>query len=134
MRLPCSRESLSERPKDQLARAGEEETAFLLSEKGYTILQRNLRFPEGELDLVLRDGKTLVFVEVKTRRPGLYGSPSLAVHPGKQLRILAMARRFQSLCRLGHVPIRFDIVTVDWPEDATPKLEHLVNAFAPDQH
>ncbi len=132
MRLPCSRNSTSDRPKDQLARAGEDEAAQFLSEKGCAVLHRNVRFPEGELDIVARDGRTILFVEVKTRRPGLFGSPSLAVHPGKQRRILAAARRFVFLCRLESIAVRFDVIAIDWPEESPPKVEHIPAAFLPE--
>ncbi len=139
MRFAGFRNSTSDRPQDQLARAGEDEAAQFLHEKGCVILHRNIRFPEGELDIVAREGRTLLFVEVKTRRPvafsrfgSKYGSPALAVHSGKQKRILAAAQRFISLCRLEKISVRFDVVAIDWPENAPPIVEHIPAAFLPE--
>ena len=131
IRLPNSRNSISDHPKDQLARAGEDEAVLFLHDKGQVILHRNIRFPEGELDIVAREGETLVFVEVKTRRPSPYGSPSLAVQVGKQRRMIAAARRLMKLCQLEKFSVRFDVVAIEWPENATPTIEHFPAAFLP---
>lgn len=129
MRLPSSLQNTSEKPKDRLARAGEDAAADFLEDNGYVILHRNIRFPEGELDIVARQDAELVFVEVKTRQSDEFGSPELAVSPNKQRRQMAAAGRFISLCRLHHVPVRFDIVSVLWTPDAPPKIEHHRNAY-----
>lgn len=124
----ASFQNVSEKSKDRLARAGEEEAIFLLREKGYTVLHRNILLPEGEIDVVARKGRLLVFIEVKTRRQG---DPWNAVTEAKQRRQCAMAGRFMSLCRIRDVPVRFDIISIVWPEDASPKIEHWENAFQP---
>lgn len=131
MRLPSSLQNVSEKPKDRLARAGEAEAVRYLEETGHTILHKNIRFPEGELDIVARQGPELVFAEVKTRRSDEFGSPGDAVDESKQRRQVAAASRFLSLCRLNGVPVRFDIVSVTWPPDAPPEIEHLRNAYRP---
>lgn len=129
VRFPSTLKSVSNKTKDQLARAGEEEVVIMLQEKGYLILHRNIRFPEGELDIVARDGETLVFLEIKTRRRKDAGRPYEAVKAAKQRRQVALARRFQQLCGVQNVPVRFDIVSVIWPEDGPPEFEHLSDAF-----
>jgi putative endonuclease len=129
IKFPSTRQSRSEKEKDQRARAGEDAAADYLIAKGYSVIHRNIRFPEGELDIVAKWEKTLVFVEVKTRKTENYGSPSLSVSVEKQRRQVAMASRFISICRLWEVPIRFDIVSVVLPPRQVPKIEHIENAF-----
>ena len=129
VKFPSIRQSRSESPKDQRARAGEDAAAHYLTAKGYTILHRNLRFAEGELDLVAKSDNTLVFIEVKTRETEQFGSPSLSVSKGKQRRQVALASRFLSLCRLQKVPVRFDVVSVLLPSGQPPKIEHIESAF-----
>lgn len=131
MRLPSTLRNTSDNPKDRLARAGEEEASLFLEEIGYTILHRNVRFPEGELDIVARQGPMLVFVEVKTRQGDRFGKPDVAVGSNKQHRQVATASRFLTLCRLQAVPVRFDIVSILWPKGKPPEIEHLSNAFQP---
>jgi len=129
IKFPATRQSRSEKQKDQLARAGEDAAALYLSAKGYTILHRNIRFSEGELDFVARSGKTLVFIEVKTRKTAKFGQPYHFVSEKKQRRQAAMANRFISICRLQDVPVRFDIVSVVLPPEQPPQIEHIENAF-----
>ena len=129
IKFPSTRRSFSGNPKDQRARAGEEAAARFLASKGYTILHRNIRFPEGELDFVAKWGNTLIFIEVKTRKTEKFGQPYLSVSEGKQRRQAAMASRFISLCRLQDVPVRFDVVSIVLPHGQPPKIEHMENAF-----
>ena len=67
--------------------AGEDRAAAWYRARGYAVLARNWRCREGELDLVVRRGRTLVFVEVKTRRTDRFGIPAEAVTPTKQRRL-----------------------------------------------
>ena len=129
IRFPSTRKTRSKKEKDQLARAGENAAVQHLESKGYTILQRNIRFPEGELDLVAKWKKTLVFIEVKTRKTEQFGKPYLSVSERKQRRQVTMASRFVSICRLQHVPVRFDVVSIVLPPEQPPKIEHVENAF-----
>ena len=129
IKFPAIRQSLSEMPKDRLARVGEDAAAHYLTSKGYTILHRNIRFPEGELDFVAKWEKTLVFIEVKTRVTEKFGQPYQFVSDKKQRRQVVMASRFVSICRLQTVPVRFDVVSVVLPPEKPPKIEHIENAF-----
>jgi len=129
VRFPAIRQSRSQKSKDQLARAGEEAAAHYLASKGYTLLHRNIRFSEGELDVVAKWEKTLVFIEVKTRKTDKFGQPYHFVSEKKQRRQIAMASRFVSICRLQGVPVRFDVVSVVLPPEQPPKIEHIENAF-----
>jgi putative endonuclease len=77
-----------------LGRWGEEEAARFLRRLGMTIVERNLRTPVGEIDIIARQGKILVFVEVKTRRSDAFGTPQEAVGPTKQRQIIRTALWF----------------------------------------
>ena len=68
----------------RLGQAGEEAAVMLLTRAGFTLLDRNWRQGRLELDMVCRDGREVVFVEVKTRRSDGYGGPAAAVTPAKQ--------------------------------------------------
>ena len=68
-------------PRRQLGDHGEDLAAAALKKQGYKILERNYVTPLGEIDLIARQGKTVVFVEVKTRKSDRFGSPQEAVTP-----------------------------------------------------
>jgi putative endonuclease len=91
------------------------------------ILMRGYTAHHGEIDLIARDGDTLVFVEVKTRRQGV---PAEAVTPEKQRRITLAALHFLREHGLLEQRCRFDIVAIDWPDDRRePRIDHIRNAF-----
>jgi putative endonuclease len=92
--------------------AGEDRAAAWYRSRGYTILDRNWRCREGELDLVVRRGRTLVFVEVKARRTDRFGTPAEAVTPTKQRRLRALARRYLDEHDLRPSSLRFDVVSI----------------------
>ena len=112
----------------QLGDAGEDLAAAALKKQGYKILERNYVTPLGEIDLVARQGKTLIFVEVKTRRRGVFGSPGEAVHPAKQARLRRLADYYLKQKRLAEVPVRFDVVGIAFEGD-NPHIEIITNAF-----
>ncbi|MHB8764523.1 MAG: YraN family protein, partial [Deferrisomatales bacterium] len=91
---------------------GEDLAARHLRSLGYRILERNYRCPLGEIDCVAVEGRTLVFLEVKTRRSARYGGPLEAVDRSKRRRLTRLARHYLMEKRLGEVPQRFDVVAV----------------------
>jgi putative endonuclease len=112
-----------------LGTRGEAVAARHLRRDGLRILLRGHRVRHGELDLIARDGDTLVFVEVKTRRRG---DPAEAVTPLKQRRVCRAALRFVRYHGLDQIGVRcrFDVVTVVWPDDrGRPLVEHHRDAF-----
>lgn len=104
---------------------GEALAARYLEEQGLVVLSRNWRCREGELDLVLTDGRTLVVCEVKTRTTDNYGPPAEAVDDAKAARIRRLARRWRADHGVPHVETRHDIVSILWRPDQTPKVSHL---------
>jgi putative endonuclease len=107
---------------------GEEQAAGYLKRRGMKILQRNLRTPVGEIDIVARDRKTLVFVEVKTRQSQLFGTPQEAVGAHKQRQIIRTAQWYLSAHPAGKLQPRFDVVAVLKLGEQV-RVEHIVNAF-----
>lgn len=111
-----------------LGRTGEELAAQALEAAGFKIVARNFRTRLGELDLVARDGRVLVFVEVKARSGRAYGSGAEAVDWHKQQRLRRLACAFLGE-ELNDTAIRFDVVDVSfWPGER-PVLRHIANAF-----
>jgi putative endonuclease len=101
-----------------------------LESLGYRILERGRRLRAGELDLVALDGRTVVFVEVKTRRSADRGSPADAVDKHKQTRVARAAAAYLKRHRLLNQPARFDVVAILWPGgDGEPELRHYRSAF-----
>ena len=98
-----------------------------LEAQGLTLETRNFRCRGGELDLIMRDGEHLVFVEVRSRRYARYGDPAESVTRTKQQRLLRAATVYlqrQSSDR----PCRFDVVAILHPDDA-PHIEWIRDAF-----
>jgi putative endonuclease len=115
-----------------LGRLGEQLAAEHFARLGYTVLARNHQTRYGELDLVLSDGRTLVFCEVKTRRIGSGGPPFENLHPEKraQVRKMAAAWLAEPSDRAWHDDLRFDAVGVVVDrQDGLVRLDHLEGAF-----
>jgi putative endonuclease len=112
----------------QLGDAGEDLAAAALKKQGYKILERNYVTPLGEIDLVARHGQIVVFIEVKTRRSGVFGGPGEAVHPAKQARLRRLADYYLKQKKLQASPVRFDVVGIAFERDI-PHIEIITNAF-----
>lgn len=98
--------------KQLLGKFAEDRAERLLKASGLIIEARNWRCRQGEIDLVARDGKVLVFVEVRSRKHAAYGSAADSITLSKQRRIIAAARQY--LAKLANMPpCRFDVVTMD---------------------
>jgi len=113
-----------------LGRWGEEEAARFLRRLGMKILERNLRTPVGEIDLVARCGRFLVFVEVKTRRSDAFGAPQEAVGAFKQRQILRAAQWYLGSGKGRGLQLqpRFDVVAVRAAAQQAV-VEHFPDAF-----
>lgn len=114
-------------PKDALGAHGEDLAATHLAEAGLRIIDRNWRCRTGELDIVAREGNTLVFCEVKTRRSVALGDPAEAV-TWRKIRTL---RRLAQLWLAEHDErareVRFDVVAVLRPRTGPAQIRHLRN-------
>ena len=115
--------------KDAVGAYGERVAARLLAENGMDLLDRNWRCPDGELDIVARDGDTIVFCEVKTRRGERYGVPAEAVGPGKVRRLRALAAAWLRAHPDRRGQVRFDVVSVRTRRTGAASVEHVRGAF-----
>src|SRR5512140_1074194 len=112
-----------------LGKSGEDLACRELQRRGYAILARRYRTRYGEIDIVARDGPTIVFVEVKARTSARYGDPADAVTLHKQAKVTAMAEDYLARGRLHNVPCRFDVVAIGFGADGALKVEVFQNAF-----
>jgi putative endonuclease len=113
-----------------LGRRGENAAARYLQRLGYVIVARGQRAAIGEIDLVAVDGRTVVFVEVKTRTTQDAGHPSDAVDDAKQRRLTRLALSYLQRHDLLECHSRFDVVAVTWGDaNQRPLIEHYANAF-----
>jgi putative endonuclease len=119
-------------PEKSLGDRGEDAAAKFLKRQGFHILARSLDSPLGELDIVAVDGRTVVFVEVKTRRSDDAGRPSEAIDQRKEQRMTQAALAYLKSNRLLDYSARFDVIAIMWPENVRqPTIEHFKNAFSP---
>ncbi len=95
-----------------LGASGEEAVAAWYRAQGYEVVAQNWRCRTGELDLVLRRGRTFVFCEVKTRTSDAFGAPIEAVTRDKQVRLRHLAARWLEEAPLRPTEIRFDVASV----------------------
>lgn len=107
---------------------GEEQAVHFLKRQGLKIVARNLTTPVGEIDIIARAKKELVFVEVKTRRSHCFGSPAEAVGPRKQRQIIRAAQWYIMQEKINLQP-RFDVVAVMPDGKGGAGIEHLPAAF-----
>lgn len=103
----------------------ERKAAKYLKNKGYTILKMNYRVGRGEIDIVAKTGRTLVFVEVKYRSSSGSGFPEEAVDYRKQRQICKVSLYFLNQYRYGtDTPVRYDVISVLGEE-----IRHIEGAF-----
>lgn len=111
-----------------LGKEGERAAELFLKKKGYKLVERNYRCSGGEIDLIVLDGRVIVFVEVKTRTGHTFGTPLEAVEFRKQRKMIQAAQYFLSEKGLHQRDTRFDVVGISWPQ-REPVVEHIENAF-----
>lgn len=96
-----------------------------------SVIARRYNTPAGEIDLIMKDGGTIVFVEVKTRRDDRMSDPEHAVNADKRRKLTRCARGFVNERKLHDWPFRFDIVSVILPAGGEPCVKHIPEAFMP---
>jgi putative endonuclease len=112
----------------QFGRDSEALAVAYLRQCGWKILTTNHTTPFGEIDIIARDRKTLVFIEVKARRNRRFGSPKTAVTPTKQRKLSLAALHYLKASRSLNRPARFDVISIVNGASA-PKIELVSNAF-----
>ncbi len=113
------------RRRQELGAYGEAAAARHLVEQGMVLLDRNWRCPLGEIDLVLRDGRTLVVCEVKTRSSTRFGSPLEAVTERKAARLRRLAARWLAEHEIRPADVRIDLVGVLVDRACPPQIDHV---------
>jgi len=108
---------------------GEELAVNYLVGKGYEILERNWRNIHKEIDIIAKNGRFLVIVEVKTRRTDEYGEPDIAVTRKKQRLLISAANSYIFRNHLD-VETRFDIISIIF-KNGVPVIDHIEDAFLP---
>ena len=98
-----------------------------LKQKGYKILATNYKNKIGEIDIIAKDKKTIVFIEVKARNSKAFGHPFEAIDSEKQLKIRRVAELYLITKHLTESPCRFDAISILGTEDY--EIEHIENVF-----
>ena len=116
------------RPTQDLGRYGENVAAGVLIDVGMMVLERNWRYDLGEIDIMARDGTTLVVCEVKTRTSTAYGPPIHGVTPRKAARLRRLAMRWLDEHPVHPTAIRIDVIGILCPAPGETVIEHIRGA------
>ncbi len=103
-----------------------------LQQQGLSIIEKNYRCRAGEIDLIMRDRSTLVFIEVKARNTSRFGSPAQTVTKAKQQKVIATAKHYLAQKKIGEkYAVRFDVLGILHQIHENPELnfEWIPNAF-----
>jgi len=111
-----------------LGKTGEDLACEELERRGYAIVTRRYRRRGGEIDIIARDGQTMVFVEVKAREGRDFGEPAEAITAFKRRRIAQLAADYIARRRYHDCPCRFDVVSIRF-DAGRPEIEIFQNAF-----
>jgi putative endonuclease len=111
-----------------LGKTGEDLACAELERRGYAIIARRYRRRMGEIDIIARDGETMVFVEVKAREGRAFGEAAEAVTAFKRRRMTQLALDYVTRHRLTDCPCRFDVVSIHF-DAGRPEIELFQNAF-----
>lgn len=110
------------------AKRAENAACLFLQQRGYTILEKNFRTGNGEIDIISRQDDTIVFVEVKARNNKKKGSPREAVNSVKQKKIITTATHFLRRKKIVDTRVRFDVLSMIAVQGGF-HIEHITNAF-----
>lgn len=113
-----------------LGKRGEDAAAKFLYSRGYEILERNWKCFAGEADIIAKDGRCLVFVEVKTRKDTRKGFPSEAVNSEKRAKYEKIALAYVSEFDETDIPIRFDVISIVVVAPDRAMIRHSISAFS----
>jgi len=119
-------------PASSLGDRGEREAERFCLRLGMVVVARGYKDKFGEIDLIVVDGETIVFIEVKTRTSDVAGLPAEAVDETKQGHLTKTAIGYLKWNRLTECRARFDVIAITWPDErAKPEIVHYENAFEP---
>jgi putative endonuclease len=107
----------------------EQNALVFLKSRGLELLELNYAFKTGEIDIIMRDQDTLVFVEVRYRRSDRYGSGAESITIAKRRRIINTAKHFLVKKKYTDHRCRFDVISASGPTDEGMKLDWIKNAF-----
>jgi len=110
---------------NELGKWGEDLATEYLQEKGYEILERDWKSGHHDLDIVAKDGNTLVVVEVKTRRNRLFGDPEEAIDYKKRQSLQSAINHYVKTHRANSV--RFDIISIVGTIGSKPEIDHIID-------
>lgn len=114
----------------QNGKLAEDIATQFLTDLGYTVLERNWRFSKAEVDIIAKDKKILVFVEVKSKTYAYYGAPEESISSSKERLIIDAAGVYME--QIGHDwEIRFDIISILFDKQMKPTISHFKDAFYP---
>lgn len=108
----------------EIGKIGEELAAKYIQSLGYTIVERNFAAIQGEIDIIARDIKELVFIEVKTRTNTLYGRPIEAVNTPKKKHLISTVKYYLYSKHLENEFVRLDVIEV-YINESTYKINHI---------
>ncbi len=111
----------------RIGKWGEETATQYLIEHGYEILARNARTPYGEIDIIAKQGNTLIFVEVKTRTSNTMGFPEESITPRKRQHMISAAEHYAAEHEIDHWQI--DVISMEGNPASKPKITYFENAI-----
>jgi len=114
--------------KQAFGKVGETAAVQYLKKRGYRIIEQNYRTKAGEIDIIAREKRTLVFVEVKSRSSKSFGSPKWAITPKKKRNLSKAALYYLKITDQSGAKARFDVVSILADEDGM-EIELIRNAF-----
>ena len=113
--------------RQEIGKWGEGEATKYLEEHGYQLIDRNVRTPYGEIDVIVEKEAIIIFVEVKTRTTSSYGPPEISITPRKQEHMLAAAGHYAQTNEIDHWQI--DVIAVEGRPGKQPEFTHFENAI-----
>jgi putative endonuclease len=113
----------------ELGKSGEDVAIEYLKKKKYRIVDKGFRFMRGEIDIIAYDGRTLVFIEVKTRKSTQFSSPEESVTPAKRKQLRKVAEGYLMRKHIQDVECRFDVLSVSCDELEGYSVKHFKEAF-----
>jgi putative endonuclease len=113
----------------ELGRSGESVALEYLKAKKYKIVEKGFRFLRGEIDIIAYDGRTLVFVEVKTRKSVKFSQPEESITPAKRKQLRKVAQGYLLRRNIQDVECRFDVLSLTFDDLEGYTVKHISDAF-----